>query len=362
MFPAPEWFKESLTFSLHRMEKEAGWGALKMHHPDVTSVYSFFRCDLLPRKGLGTPTQNELSGQRANVVLHAITMASHEVGTDKFRFGGRRECDASRECLAVSYLDIGWRIGQKVDGGSFGDACEGKKLMVNLQSECWVEQQHGDDAFWLLTGVAVRFAQKCKLCVHVTVPRQDTTGGGADMQLEKAVVHLIVKKRQEGTYAQNVFSHVKQFDSVSYNHTGVGDSQVKPEAAAVLMHFGQMVGFVNPPESVKVEFRRQEAWLNQMTAGDSRAVPIWQYGTLGRTKINEEISAMFRFDNTQSRFPFALDKDLEPDLRDALRRASRRAEEAEDKLADLQKRHDVLKKELQTANASGRSMIFLSFV
>ena len=79
-------------FSLHRIDKEAGWEALRCHHPDVTRVYAFFRCDLMP-KGPQSEQGNDLAGKRANVVLHAITMASHDVGTDKFRFGESGECE-----------------------------------------------------------------------------------------------------------------------------------------------------------------------------------------------------------------------------------------------------------------------------
>ena len=68
-------------------------------------------------------------------------MTSNDVGRDKFRFGERSECDETLECVALSNLDIGWRIGKKIDlGERLGDALEGSKFMASLQSECFVTQ------------------------------------------------------------------------------------------------------------------------------------------------------------------------------------------------------------------------------
>jgi hypothetical protein len=51
-----------------------------------------------------TQIVNDLWGHRVNVSLNTITMTSHDVDSDTFRFDGRNECGKTGECVVVSYL------------------------------------------------------------------------------------------------------------------------------------------------------------------------------------------------------------------------------------------------------------------
>ncbi len=249
---SPEWFRQELKFDgLRPMGDLKGYAALKICNPDVTSVYAFFILDLSGYK------DNELSGRRANVFLHAVAIAGHSVVSKNYRYA-----DGSH-CVAASHVDVGYRSGASVDGGSCFGVLEGEKFMSTLQSAEFVVCQHGHyDPLWLLTGYAVLFSRHSTLCKHCTAPDQDSVVGGDVLQLEKAWLGTVINGRNMGIFSTDSLHQIKGLESASYNKTGPCASQGDDGRQTALVHFGVCIAMLNMHENVRQVLEEQRDALD----------------------------------------------------------------------------------------------------